>query len=135
MSKLSHLKNCEVLEDTVLHVSFRQVFEFQDKVDHVFTHWTAVYLVQIPPPFISRVLSLHLLHHLLPEAADLGGALDGHVLCTLVTATTNDKRSERDVRTQLRIIPKCTIIAGCRLIVMRRTVILQSLNSIRAMVV
>ena len=82
-----------------------------------------MYLVQIPPPFISRVLSLHLLHHLLPEAADLGGALDGHVLCALVTAIINDKLSDRDVRAVLRIIPKCIIIAGCCLIVMRWTVI------------
>ena len=38
LSVSTHLKNCEVLEDAVLHVSFRQMFEFQDKVDHVFTH-------------------------------------------------------------------------------------------------
>ena len=82
-----------------------------------------MYLVQISAPFISRILSLDLLHHLLPEAADLGGALDGHVLCALVTAIINDKLSDRDVRTVLRIIPKCIIIAGCCLIVMRRTVI------------
>ena len=44
-----------------------------------------MYLVQISASFISRVLSLHLLHHLLPKAADLGGALDGHVLGALVT--------------------------------------------------
>ena len=81
-----------------------------------------MYLVQISPSFISGIFSLHLLHDLLPEAADLGGALDGHVLGALVTAIITDKLSGR-VMTELWIIPKCTIIAGCRLIVMRRTVI------------
>ena len=38
LSVSTNLKNCKVLEDAVLHVSFRQMFEFQDKVDHVFTH-------------------------------------------------------------------------------------------------
>ena len=61
------------------------MFEFEDKVDHVFTHWRSVKFVNKSASFKSRVLSLHLLHHLLPEAADLGGALDGHVLGALVT--------------------------------------------------
>ena len=55
-----------------------------------------MYLVEISPSFISRVLSLNLLHHLLPKAADLGGALDGHVLGALVAAIINDdKLSDR----------------------------------------
>ena len=62
------------------------MFEFEDEVNHVFTHWRSVKFVHKSPSFKSGVLSLHLLHHLLPEAADLGGALDGHVLCALVTA-------------------------------------------------
>ena len=41
-------------------------------------------LVEISASFISRILSLHLLHDLLAKAADLGGALDGHVLGALV---------------------------------------------------
>ena len=52
-------------------------------------------LVQISASFVSRVFSLHLLHHLLAEAADLGGALDGHVLGALVTAILDDKLSDR----------------------------------------
>ena len=52
-------------------------------------------LVEISASFISRVLNLNLLHHLLPKAADLGGALDGHVLGALVTAILDDKLSDR----------------------------------------
>ena len=62
------------------------MFEFEDKVDHVFTHWRPVKFVNESASFKPGVLSFHLLHHLLPEAADLGGALDGHVLGALVTA-------------------------------------------------
>ena len=60
------------------------MFEFEDKVDHVFTHWRSVKFVNKSPSFKPRVFGLHLLHDLLPEAADLGGALDGHVLGALV---------------------------------------------------
>lgn len=38
-------KNGEVLQDTVHHVFFRQVFELVDKVDHVFTHGRPAYPV------------------------------------------------------------------------------------------
>ena len=62
------------------------MFEFEDKVDHVFTHWRPVKFVHKSAPFKPGVLSLNLLHDLLPKAADLGGALDGHVLGALVTA-------------------------------------------------
>ena len=60
------------------------MFEFEDKVDHVFTHWRPVKFVNKSASFKPGVLSFHLLHHLLPKAADLGGALDGHVLGALV---------------------------------------------------
>ena len=62
------------------------MFEFEDEVNHVFTHWRSVKFVHKSSSFKSGVLSLHLLHHLLAKAADLGGALDGHVLCALVPA-------------------------------------------------
>ena len=61
------------------------MFEFEDKVDHVFTHWRPVEFVNESAPFKPGVLSFNLLHDLLPKAADLGGALDGHVLGALVT--------------------------------------------------
>ena len=62
------------------------MFEFEDKVDHVFTHWRSVEFVNKAASFKPGVLSLHLLHHLLPEAAHLGRALDGHVLIALIPA-------------------------------------------------
>ena len=61
------------------------MFEFEDKVDHVFTHWRSVKFVHKSSSFKSGVLSLHLLHHLLAKAAHLSGALDGHVLRAFVT--------------------------------------------------
>ena len=52
-------------------------------------------LVQISASFVSRVFSLHLLHHLLAEAADLGGALDLDVLGALVAAIRQESDSRR----------------------------------------
>ena len=60
------------------------MFKFPDEVDHVFAHRAPVDLVEVAPALITRVFRLHLLHHLLAEAADLGGHLDGHVLRALV---------------------------------------------------
>ena len=65
------------------------MFEFADKVDHVFTHWGSVQFVDESSSLQPCVLRLHLLHHLLAEAANLGGALDRHVLVTLIPAMLN----------------------------------------------
>lgn len=73
-------QNREVLQHTVHHVFLRQVFEFVDEVDHVFTHRRATNSVDKAPIFKPGILRLHFLHHLLAEGADLGGAGDGHVL-------------------------------------------------------
>ena len=61
------------------------MFQLPDKVDHVFTHWTAMDLVKISSSLKPGILCLHLLHHLLPEAAHLGRHLDGHVLVAFVS--------------------------------------------------
>ena len=63
------------------------MFKFSDEVDHVFAHGAPVDLVEVAPTLVPRVLRLDLLHHLLAEAADLGGHLDGHVLRALVPVT------------------------------------------------
>ena len=60
------------------------MFKFPDEVDHVLAHGAPVDLVEVAPALVPRILCLHLLHNLLAEAADLGGHLDGHVLCALV---------------------------------------------------
>ena len=62
------------------------MLELPDEVDHVLAHGAAVDLVEVAAALVAGVLSLHLLHHLLPEAAHLGRALDGHVLIALVPA-------------------------------------------------
>ena len=63
------------------------MFELPDEVDHVLAHGTAVDLVEVAAALVAGVLGLHLLHHLLAEAADLGGHLDGHLLRALVPET------------------------------------------------
>ena len=81
-----HLQDGEVLQHTVHHVFLRQMLQLQYEVDHVFTHWTTVNFVQVPTPFISRALSFHFFHHLFAKTADFGGALNCHILVTLVPA-------------------------------------------------
>ena len=63
------------------------MFKLPDEVDHVLAHGTPVDLVEVAPTLVPRILCLDLLHHLLAEAADLGGHLDGHVLRALIPGT------------------------------------------------
>ena len=63
------------------------MFKLPDEVDHVLAHGAPVDLEEVAPPLVPRILRLHLLHHLLAEAADLGGHLDGHVLRALIPGT------------------------------------------------
>ena len=58
------LKDCEVLEHTVHHVLLGQVLQLPDEVDHVLAHRTPVELVHKTTAFQSRILRLHLFHHL-----------------------------------------------------------------------
>ena len=51
--------------------------------------------VRFLPSLSPGVLGLHLLHHLLAEAADLGGAGDSHVLGRLVLAGDTVERAAR----------------------------------------
>ena len=81
-----HLEDSEVLQDAVHHVLLRQVLQLEDEVDHVLTHGTAVNLEQVTTILKARTLRLHLLHHLLAEAAHLGGALDVDILRALIPA-------------------------------------------------
>ena len=62
------------------------MLQLQYEVDHVFTHGTAMNLVQVATPFIARALGFHLFHHLFAKTADFGGALNCHVLVTLIPA-------------------------------------------------
>ena len=61
------------------------MFQLPDEVDHVLAHRTPVDLIKISSSLKPGILGLHLLHHLLPEAADLGRHLDGHVLVALIS--------------------------------------------------
>lgn len=53
-----HLQNSEVFKNTIHHVFFRQMFEFVDKVDHVFTHRGAVDPINAFSSFQTCVLCL-----------------------------------------------------------------------------
>lgn len=55
---LTYLKNCEVLQHTVHHVLFRQLFKFVNKIDHVFAHWGPVNAVNKPTVFEVAKFSL-----------------------------------------------------------------------------
>ena len=54
----THLQYCEVFQHTVHHVFLRQVFQFVDKVDHVFTHGRSVDAVHETTILKPRVLCL-----------------------------------------------------------------------------
>ena len=69
------------------------MFEFEDKVDHVFTHWTSMDLVKVSSSLKPGILCLHLLHNLLAETAHFGRTLDRHVFRTLVSGQVKVKSS------------------------------------------
>ena len=79
-----NLEDSKVLQDAVHHVLLGQALQLVDEVDHVLAHGAPVQLVDEAATLELRVLGLHLLHHLLAEAAHLGRALDRHLLGTLV---------------------------------------------------
>lgn len=54
----SHQQNSEVLQYTVHHVLFWQVFELVDEVNHVFAHRRATDSVDKTPVFKPRILRL-----------------------------------------------------------------------------
>ena len=85
-----HLQDGEVLQDAVHHVLLWQMLQLEDEVDHVFAHRASVDLVEVAAALKSWSLRLHLLHHLLPEAADLGGHLDRNVFITLVSEMSGE---------------------------------------------
>ena len=76
------------------------MFKLPDEVDHVLAHRAAVDLVEVATALVPRVLCLDLLHDLLPEAADLGRALNRHVLRALVSTNiiinNNNKYNENN---------------------------------------
>ena len=109
LSVLDHLQDGEVLQDRVHHVFLWQTLQFEDEVDHVFTHWTAADLIQVATTFQTWVLRLHLLHHLLPKAADFGGALDGHTLITLVPVIKYFKWNDSDIEMELIVMKVCKV--------------------------
>ena len=65
------------------------MFEFENKVDHIFTHRGPVEFVNKPSTFKSGIFGLNFLDHLFSETANFCGALNGHVFCTFVTAEKN----------------------------------------------
>ena len=85
MIDISYLKYCEVLEDAVHHVLLGKMFEFENKVDHVFTHWGPVEFVNKPAAFKPGILRLNFFHHLFAEAANFCRALNCHILRALIT--------------------------------------------------
>ena len=109
VSVLDDLQDGEVLQDRVHHVFLWQTLQFEDEVDHVFTHWTAADLIQVATTFKSWVFRLNLLHNLLPKAADFGGALDGHTLVTLVAVIKYFKCNESDIAMVLIVMKLCKV--------------------------
>ena len=55
------------------------MFEFMDKVYHVFTHGRAVDAIDEPTVLVTRVFGFHLLHDLFAERADFSRARDRHI--------------------------------------------------------
>lgn len=86
MKRYFYLEDCKVFQDTVHHVLLGEVFEFENKVDHVFTHRGAVEFVNKPSSFEPGVLRLNFFHHLFAKAANFCRALNCHILGALVTA-------------------------------------------------
>ena len=84
-----HLKDCEVFQDTVHHVLFREVLELENKVDHIFTHWASVNLVKVPPSLISCIFCLHFFNDLFPKAAHFSRALYRHVFGAFIPTIIN----------------------------------------------
>merc|ERR1712117_98775 len=80
-----NLEDCEVFQDTVHHVLLGEMFEFENKVDHVFTHRGAVEFVNKPSSFEPGVLRLNFFHHLFAKAANFCRALNRHILGALVS--------------------------------------------------
>ena len=85
-SVILYLEYCEVFQHTVHHVLLWKMFEFENKVDHIFTHRGPVEFVNKPSTFKSGIFGLNFLDHLFSETANFCGALNGHVFCTFVTA-------------------------------------------------
>ena len=106
------LEDGEVLQHGIHHIFLWETLEFEDEVDHIFTHWTAVDLVKITTSFKSGVLRLHLLHHLLPEAAHLGGALNGHTLIALVPVMKCFICNEFHIEMLLSVMKVCKVSNG-----------------------
>lgn len=53
-----YLQDGEILQDAVHHVLLREVLEFVDKVDHVFTHGRTMDSIYKPAVLQPRVLCL-----------------------------------------------------------------------------
>ena len=85
-----HLEDGEVFQDTVHHVLLWQMLQLENEVDHIFAHRASVDLVEVASALKSGSLRLHLLHHLLSKAADLGGHLDRNVFITLVSEMSRE---------------------------------------------
>ena len=83
-----YLQNCKILQDAVFHVSFWQVFEFEDKVNHIFTHWGSEELVNESSTFKSCIFCLNFFHNLLSKTANLSWTLNGHILRAFIPKIT-----------------------------------------------
>ena len=88
------------------------MLELPDEVDHVLAHGAAVDLVEVAAALVAGVLGLHLLHHLLPEAAHLGGALNGHTLIALVPVMKCFICNEFHIEMLLSVMKVCKVSNG-----------------------
>jgi len=79
------LEYCEVFKHTVHHVLLWKMFEFENKVDHVFTHRGPVEFVNKPSTFKSGIFGLNFFHHLFTEAANFRGTLNSHIFGALIS--------------------------------------------------
>ena len=83
--EILYLEYCEVFKHTVHHVLLWKMFEFENKVDHVFTHRGPVEFVNKPSTFKSGIFGLNFFHHLFTEAANFRGTLNSHIFGALIT--------------------------------------------------
>ena len=81
-----YLEYCEVFKHTVHHVLFWKMFEFENKVDHVFTHRGPVEFVNKPSTFKSGIFGLDFFHDLFSKAAHFCRTLNSHVFSAFKTA-------------------------------------------------
>lgn len=61
------------------------MFQFVNKVDHIFAHRRSMNAIYKSTVFKSWILSFHFFHNLFPKRTYFGGACDRHVLVAFIS--------------------------------------------------